>query len=447
MSEEQQQATFGTGKTLTEKVLAQLDIVEMIGKDSTLKPGANGDFLCCCPIHGEKNPSMSVSVKKQVYHCKSCGATGNAVHYYAARNDIEYRDALIELGRSLGVIAKRGKSSDQENMELLAGEYQKNLFRSQKAIDYLSKRKMTPETINSFGIGFSTGNEFNTVPGIADTGRKLGLLRANDQGREYAFFYRRIMFPIWDKNGTVVGFAGRDSSGTSQAKYINSPESEGFKKSGILYGLNKAARSIRENKTAIVLEGYMDVAILHQEGITNTVSVMGTSINETLARELFEISDTIVLCLDGDKAGQDAMLRDIDVIAPLMMDGKLIKIALMPIGYDPDEYVIEHGAQAFRDLCEKAVPCSEFMMTRAAEKHDLSTVEHRCHFNLEIKRQAEMFVNAPTFAKAMIEQAEIFSLTRALEVEMAKTNLDPDKIREIVGEARPTLRQRLTMRR
>lgn len=422
-------------ETLTSKVLKNIDLIKMISADTKIIERESSDnVMCCCPIHGESRPSMSISKSKQVFNCKSCGAAGNAIHYYAAMKKMEYRDALIELGRKYGVIGKKD-SKENDFMQEMAEIYMAKLKKSAAAMNYLRSRKLTDETIREFGLGYATGNEF-TVQSIYETMKKANLIRTSENGYQYSFFSKRIIFPIRSVYGRVHGFGGRDITGLAKAKYINSPESEYFKKSNILYGLDKSIEEIRKKREAIVVEGYMDVITLYQEGIKNVCSPMGVSLGKTQANELFRNADSIVLCLDGDKAGVNGMMRMISSIAPLMRDGKNIRIALMPEGYDPDVFVLERGREAFEKLIDDAKLCSDFIMEKMVGDYDMSVAEDRCRFNMKMKEIAEKFVNAPIFRNVFEEQMKIYSLSQAMLETARKHGIEPEKMDQIRRQMR-----------
>ncbi len=347
-----------------EKIRNSVDIVDVIGEYVQLKKqGRNLTGLC--PFHGENTPSFSVSPEKQLYHCFGCGAGGNAFSFIMAIEGYEFIDSVKHLASRVNIDLpeleqneKAKVSSDLTAMisgnELAAKLYHHLLLNTEQgkdALDYLLKRGFTQESINQFSIGYApdswdTLTQFlqrRNVP--LNYMEQIGLLSKREfDGKLFDRFRNRVMFPIWNKDGKVIGFGGR-VLGNEQPKYLNSSESKLFNKSQILYGLHMARPEIRKKNEAVLFEGYVDVIAAWNAGVRNAVATLGTAITNEQAKLMRRNAETVIVCYDSDSAGLKATYRAIQVLEE---SNCFVKVAKLPEGYDPDEFIQKNGPERFR---------------------------------------------------------------------------------------------------
>lgn len=426
-----------------QELLARIDIVDLIDSRVPLKK-AGTNYKACCPFHGEKTPSFTVSQDKQFYHCFGCGAHGNAIGFVMEYDRLEFPDAVEELASSLGLEVPRDDNAPNrpkvdvslyELMEKIAKFYQRQLTMPQgkPAVEYLKKRGLSGEIAKTFGIGFVPG-EWRNLEKIfprLGTDQKLqkqlidcGML-IKKENSIYDRFRDRIMFPIKDKRGRVIAFGGRIID-QGEPKYLNSPETPIFHKSNELYGLYQARQANRKLKRLLIVEGYMDVVALAQFGITNAVATLGTATTESHLQQLFRTTRELVLCFDGDRAGRDAALRALDHGLSQLRDGREIKLMFLPDGEDPDSMVRQVGQDNFIQQVEAATPLFEFLLKHLASQVDLDSVSGRGQLVHLAKPYLEK-VNDPIYH-------EFFSNALA-----AKAKLSVEKLERIIDqpEAKP----------
>lgn len=384
-------------RSFIDDLLARADIVEVIDAYVPLKK-AGKNYQACCPFHNEKTPSFSVAPDKQFYHCFGCGMHGNAISFMMEYEQLEFPEAIEELARfyHLEVPREQGQFSqpkssqdkqqlqdDYQLMEQVAKFYAhqfKHHKEGNKAIDYLKGRGLSGDIVKEFGIGFappewdSVLSQFGRTPQVTEQLKALKLVNQNDQGRQYDFFRDRIMFPIRDKRGRVIGFGGRVLEGDGP-KYLNSPETRIFHKGYELYGLYQAKQKHRKLKRVVIVEGYMDVVALAQFGIDYAVAALGTSTTSEHIQMLFRNTQEILCCYDGDRAGRDAAWRALENALPHLKDGKQMKFLFLPDGEDPDTQVRKIGKETFEAQFDKAMPLSKFLFEHLLEEHDASTLE------------------------------------------------------------------------
>src|SRR5258706_5834959 len=374
-----------------QQLLARVDIVDVVDKHVKLKK-AGQNYSACCPFHSEKTPSFSVSPQKQFYHCFGCGAHGTAVSFLMEYAGMGFRDAVRELAEGVGLAmpqeADRGESVERakeaaslsEVMTAATNFYRRELKRSSKAIDYFKGRGVSGEIAAKFGLGYApddwqgltgAGDDY-TVASLAE----CGLVIDNDEGRRYDRFRDRVMFPILDQRGNVIGFGGRVVGGGGP-KYLNSPETPLFEKGRELYGLFHARRAIRDMQTAIVVEGYMDVVALAQNGVENAVATLGTATTPTHVQKLLRMADNLVFCFDGDKAGRKAAWRALEQSLPVVMDGKDIRFLFLPPEYVPDTFIRRLGKDAFMAELKMAKPLSAVLFDELSAQVDVTNEEGR----------------------------------------------------------------------
>ncbi len=372
-----------------QQLLGRVDIVEVVDRHVKLKK-AGQNYSACCPFHGEKTPSFSVSPTKQFYHCFGCGAHGTAISFLMEYNGMGFREAVQELAEGVGMSmpqeANREQSIEKARVSATLGEvmtaamqfYRRQLKASTTAIEYLKGRGLTGEIAAKFGLGYAPDDWQGLKGAVEDyTSSALkdcGLVIDSDEGRRYDRFRDRVMFPILDQRGNVIGFGGR-VIGKGEPKYLNSPETPLFEKGRELYGLFHAKRAIRDENTVIVVEGYMDVVALAQSGVENAVATLGTATTPMHVEKLLRLADNLVFCFDGDKAGQRAAWRALEQALPVVQDGKEVRFLFLPVEDDPDTFVRRLGKDAFLNELRNAKPLSVFLLDELRTQVDPSTDE------------------------------------------------------------------------
>jgi DNA primase len=377
-------------QSFIQELLARIDIVDVVERYVPLKK-AGANHLACCPFHSEKTPSFTVSQAKQFFHCFGCGAHGSAIGFVMQHAGMGFVEAVQELAAQAGmqVPQQRGNepataksTSLTEVMAVAARFYREQLKSSGRAVGYLKGRGLTGEIAARFGIGYapdgwqSLEKVFPDYP--APELLEAGLVVESESGRRYDRFRDRIMFPILDGRGKVIGFGGR-VIGEGEPKYLNSPETPLFEKGRELYGLAQARQAIRERDQVIVVEGYMDVVALAQLGIENAVATLGTATTGTHAQKLLRLADRVVFCFDGDAAGRKAAWRALESSLEHLADNKSVGFLFLPPEDDPDSYVRSRGADSFRQLAERAVPLTDYLLRELRAGLDLGTAEGRSH--------------------------------------------------------------------
>jgi len=415
-------------KSFVQELLGRVDIVDVIESHLPLKR-AGTNLTACCPFHSEKTPSFTVSPIKQFYHCFGCGAHGSAIGFLMEYNGMGYVEAVKELASRAGMKVPEFKPVPQqaarqvqteELTELLqraAQFYKSELKRSEKAINYLKGRGLTGEIAARFQLGFAPGGWQNLAVVFGDyQARALidaGLVIEGDEGRRYDRFRDRIVFPIVNPRGQVVGFGGRVLD-QSEPRYLNSPETPVFEKGRELYGLFQARPAIRDAGRIVVVEGYMDVVALAQHGIGYTVATLGTATTVWHLQKLLRQADDVVFCFDGDAAGRRAAWRALENSLSQLQDGKQVKFLLLPERDDPDSFVRREGKEAFeRLLAEAAIPLSAFALKELTERADMASAEGRAKFLQEAKPLVKQ-ISAPILGLMLRKRiAELGGISQA----------------------------------
>ncbi len=371
-------------------LLGRTDIVEVIDRLVPLKK-AGANYVACCPFHSEKSPSFTVSPTKQFYHCFGCGAHGTAIGFLMEYGGKSFPDAVEELARDAGLAVPRvERPGERERREaaadltehLLAAAkfYRAQLRASPRAIDYLKGRGLTGTIAAKFGIGYAPDDWHGLAKAFPDYDDPAldaaGLVVKGEGGKRYDRFRDRVMFPIHDARGRVVGFGGRILD-RGEPKYLNSPETPVFSKGRELYGLFQARQGIRDAGHVVVVEGYMDVVALAQHGVDCAVATLGTATTPVHAQKLFRQTDTVVFCFDGDNAGRKAAWRALENTLPVLADGRNARFLFLPDGEDPDDFVRRRGKAAFEAALAHAVPLSEFLLNELASQHPPVDAEGR----------------------------------------------------------------------
>lgn len=392
-------------------LLNRLDIVEVI--DSRVKLRKTGkNYSACCPFHKEKTPSFTVSPDKQFYYCFGCGASGTALGFLMEYEHLGFVDAVESLAGSVGLSVPREEqtSAPQKTHQNLYSiltraqhYYEQQLAEHphrREAVTYLKNRGLTGAIAREFGLGYAPPGWDNLLikHGLNEEDRQLlaesGMAITNEEsGRLYDRFRHRIMFPILDMRGRVIGFGGRilnsdkepQSAGGKQRgagpKYLNSPETPIFHKGRELYGLYQAVQKERRPENLLVVEGYMDVIALAQFGIRSAVATLGTACGEEHLKLAFKHTSAIVFCFDGDNAGRKAAKRALENALPVMTDGRKIQFLFLPEGQDPDSLVRQVGPERFAQQLNTALPLEEFFFTAVAENIDTRTMEGRARMS------------------------------------------------------------------
>ncbi|MBF4435245.1 DNA primase [Vibrio anguillarum] len=385
-------------RSFIDDLLVRLDIVDIIDARVKLKKKGK-NYGACCPFHNEKTPSFSVSQEKQFYHCFGCGVHGNAIDFMMEYERLEFVEAIEELAsfvglevpreqRSSGHFSSAPKANSEEKRTLydLMGsiaQFYRNQLKvpgNRHAIEYLKDRGLSGEIVQKFGIGY-IADEWDLVRknfGQQQESQEMlvtgGMLIENDKGNRYDRFRGRIMFPIRDRRGRVIGFGGR-VTGDGTPKYLNSPETPIFHKGKELYGLYDVMQAYREPPQILVVEGYMDVVALAQYGVDYSVASLGTSTTGDHLQLLFRQTNTVVCCYDGDRAGREAAWRALENALSYLKSGNILKFLFLPDGEDPDSYIRTHGKAAFEQLVQDAEPLSKYLFTNLLSQVDVGNNE------------------------------------------------------------------------
>lgn len=378
---------------------ARADVVQVVGRHVELKK-AGINFKGLCPFHGEKTPSFIVSPTRQTYHCFGCGVHGDALRFLMEHTGQGFVEAVQDLAQQVGLQVPEDTADPQERaraarqreqqatlsevLRQAADHYRKQLKASPRAIDYLKRRGLTGEIAARFAMGYapdgwrSLASAFGKYddPLLAEAG--LVIVQGEDEAQQsrYDRFRDRVMFPIRNVRGDVIGFGGRVLD-SGEPKYLNSPETPVFVKGRELYGLFEARQALREKGYALVTEGYMDVVALAQLGFANAVATLGTACTADHVQKLLRFTDEVVFSFDGDAAGRRAAARALEAALPHANDTRRFRFLFLPPEHDPDSFIREHGAAAFEERVAAAVPLSRQLMEQAGHDCDLGTAEGR----------------------------------------------------------------------
>jgi len=376
-------------RAFIDDLLNRVDIVEVIDSRVPLKKKGR-EYWACCPFHGEKTPSFSVSPHKQFYHCFGCQKSGNAVGFLMDYDHMDFVEAIESLASMLAIevpyeqgSAPAPKSAGLDPMyqllERCSDYYQAQLKQSQLAIDYLKNRGIGGQTAKTYGIGYAPegwSNLDGDTKLLADT----GMLVQKEGGKQYDRFRHRLMFPIRDRRGRVIAFGGRVIDPDDNPKYLNSPESPLFHKSDEIYGLFELKKAVTNIERIYITEGYMDVVALAEHGVQTAVATLGTAINNRQIETLFRLCKHLVFCFDGDAAGKKAAWRSLEQCLASLKEGRLARFLFLPEGQDPDSYVGEHGKEAFETLVEQASTLTQYLFENLLGECNIRTLEGRSQF-------------------------------------------------------------------
>ncbi len=427
-------------KEFIDEVLAYTDIVELIDSRVPLKRSGS-NYMACCPFHGEKTPSFSVSQPKQFYHCFGCGASGNAIRFLMEYDHLGFVEAVEELAQMAGMevpkVAYDNKQDRQkpqqfELLDQVAHYYQYQLShhaRSHLVQAYIEQRGLSSEVIQTYGLGFAppgwdnvlnvigAGNE-QKIQALADTGMLIkredkGDNNSSNQSHWYDRFRERLMFPIRDRRGRTIAFGGR-ILGDGKPKYLNSPETRLFHKGQELYGLYELKQALRKINRVLVVEGYMDVVALAQFDIRYSVATLGTATTVEHLQKLFQLCDEVIFCFDGDRAGREAGWRAMNNALSAIKPGKQARFMFLPEGEDPDSMVRQQGKEGFEVEIDQAQSFSEFFFDTLMQQVDMQTLDGRSKL-VDLSKPYLQKIQAGVFQTLMVarlsELAEIDSIT------------------------------------
>ncbi len=424
-------------KHFIDDLLTRTDVVELIDERVPLKK-AGKDYKACCPFHEEKTPSFTVSADKQFYHCFGCGAHGTAIGFLMEYDHMSFPEAVEELARRAGVEIPREAgftpSAPQVGPDLLelmreAARFYKAQLREHpdapKAIEYLKGRGITGEIAKSFELGLAPDGWDNLLRALGkdeETREALvtaGLAVKKEGGGYYDRFRARVMFPIHDHRGRIVGFGGRVMD-KGEPKYLNSPETPLFHKGRELYGLFRARDAIKRENRVLVVEGYMDVVMLAQYGIDFAVATLGTATTHEHLERLYRHAPEIIFCFDGDRAGREAAWRALETTLPVLRDGRQASFLFLPEGEDPDTLVQKESTEAFRARLKQGKPLPDFLFETLVKQVDLNRLDGRARL-VELAR--------PHLAKVAPGALQQLMQDRLSEL----SRFDPGKLSTLVG--------------
>lgn len=382
-------------ESFVQDLLARIDVVDVVGRYVQLRKGG-ANLLGLCPFHNEKSPSFTVSPSKQFYHCFGCGAHGSAITFLIEHTGASFPEAVRSLAGNAGMtvpeasrsprqraadkIRKDEVSRQQQILDLAQAHYVRELKGARSAIQYLKQRGLSGETAARFGLGWAGSDRRGLSAVFPQYDDPLlvesGLVIEAEDGRRYDRFRERIMFPIRNQRGNLIGFGGR-IIGKGEPKYLNSPETSLFSKGHELYGLWEGRAGIRTEGYVLVVEGYMDVVGLAHHGLANAVATLGTATTPSHIQKLLRASHKIVFSFDGDKAGRRAAWRALNTCLPLVRDDVSLRFLFLPSDHDPDSYIRDFGCEAFKATVAEAVPLSRFMLDELASRHAMHEAEGR----------------------------------------------------------------------
>lgn len=425
-----------------DELLAKVDIVDIIDEQVPLKKGG-ANYMACCPFHKEKTPSFSVSPTKQFYHCFSCGAHGSAIGFVMEHQGLSFPEAVQFLADRVGMVVpkvrgqndnpevraerKKKQQTLEETTATAADFYAQQLKFNPTAKAYLDKRGLSAEVIAHYGLGYAPdgwqplAQVFQPYPNTAlvDTGMVI-----DNEARHYDRFRHRIMFPIRNPRGQVIGFGGRVLD-DSKPKYLNSPDTPLFDKGKNLYGLYEGRAAVKEAGRILVVEGYMDVVALAQFGVGYGVAALGTATTAEHVKILMRQADSIYFCFDGDSAGRKAAWRALENALPQLKDDKSLHFLFLPEEHDPDSYIRAYGKAQFEDaLLNQSKPLSEYFWEHLSDGINLNTQEGKAEL---VKTSSPLLAQITAPALAYLLKQRLSELV----------GIDPDNLARLMGQEAP----------
>jgi len=372
---------------IADEIKDRCNIVDVIGRVVPLKK-AGSNYKGVCPFHNEKTPSFVVSETKQIFTCFGCGATGDVLAFVKRYYNLDFKGAVEMLAKEYGISLEGAFRSNKDKDELYEINRQAARFfyrslreKANPGYTYMKNRGISEETLNKFGIGYADDRWDSLYKYLTSLGFKedklmdLGLI-SKSKDRYFDKFRGRVIFPILNTSGKVIGFGGR-IIGDGEPKYLNSQESNVFQKKYNLYGLNLTGKDVRNEDSIVLVEGYMDVVSLYQHGVRNVSASLGTALTENQARLIKRYTKNIILSYDADQAGQNAALRGLDI---LYKEGCRARVLKVTDGKDPDEFIKKNGRNAFKELMQNAVPYGDFKLGMAKAGYDLNDEQQRIEF-------------------------------------------------------------------
>jgi DNA primase len=454
-------------ESFIQELLNRVDVVDVIDKSVPLKK-AGANYSACCPFHNEKSPSFTVSPTKQFYHCFGCGAHGTAIGFLMEYAGLSFIEAINDLAKNVGMIVPQEQSTPQsreadaanksvklglqETLQQAANFYKAELKKSERAIEYLKARGLSGVIAAKFQIGYAPAGWQNLQSVFANYDNEAlqtaGLVVENEQGKRYDRFRDRIMFPIHDQKGQVIGFGGRVINPEDTPKYYNSPETPLFQKGHELYGLFVARRAIRDAGRVLVVEGYMDVVALAQYGIEYAVAALGTATTPFHITKLMRQTDEIVFCFDGDNAGRTAAWRAAMNALQALTDGLKLRFLFLPKEHDPDSYVREFGKEKFEAEMQAAMPLSQYIVQHLSEDNPLNAQEDKVKFLNDAEPILQQIV-APRFSlmlrKRIAELAEVSDAEMQSLLKLPALNRAPAKATQKQSRAPLSIKKRFVL--
>jgi len=422
-------------QSFIDDLLSRVDIVEVIDEYVPLKKKGN-NFTANCPFHDEKTPSFTVSQTKQFYHCFGCAAHGSAISFLMDYAHMDFVDAVRALAERVGLEIPQESGSQRIDfsglygiLEKVSQFYHQQLYghpRSSEILAYLKHRQLNREIVTRFEIGYAPPG-WNTLLktfGQTEVARrdmaKAGLITSKNGGEPYDRLRNRIVFPIRDGRGRVIGFGGR-VLGEGEPKYLNTPETPVFHKGRELYGLYQAKQTSRVLSRILVVEGYMDVVALAQQGISYAIATLGTATTPEHLNRIYRIASEVVFCFDADVAGRKAAWRALEATLPLLRDGRLASFMFLPEGEDPDSFVRVVGRQAFEAKLAKAVSLGSFLFEHLLAQVDSSTLDGKARL-VELAKPLLLRLPPGAFREVLLSHlGEISGLERAsVEAQLAE---------------------------
>ena len=420
-------------RAFIDQVLSSTDIVDVINEKVNLtKNGAN--FKGMCPFHNEKTPSFNVSSSKQFYHCFGCGAHGDAIKFLQEHDNLTFIEALTKLAQAAGLeLPEKTKKNDAHynlfiSNKLAAEFYSRSLKNNPKAKTYLESRGIDQDMIDVFNLGLSN-NKWDDLTNlfakekIMNNAVEAGLI-IKSNNNTYDRFRNRIMFPIRNSTGNIIGFGARVYNSEDGAKYLNSPETKLFHKSFELYGLYECKKDISKEKSVIIVEGYTDVIGLYKSGLRNCVATLGTAFTKHHFNKIKRYTNKIIFCFDGDTAGKSAAWKAITNCLPELKDEIQLSLVFLPEGCDPDSYV-KTDRKNFDNLIDNSVPLSQYIIEYLKSNKDTKTVEGKTSFALEAKKVLNQM---PGIMYTDILREEIQEITGNVIPKESQTSNNKEKI-------------------
>ena len=384
---------FSFSNSTIENLKNQINIIDVVGRVVPLKR-AGSNYKGVCPFHNEKTPSFVVSEQKQIFTCFGCGATGDAIEFAKRYYNLDFSEAVEKLAGEYGISLEKNTFHDNREIYYKVNKLAANFFykafteKANKGYAYMKRRDISPAILKKFGIGYADAQWDSLYKYLLSQGvdkkimLELGLV-SESKGKYYDKFRNRVIFPIINTSGKVIGFGGRAIDAEDNPKYLNSAESKIFQKKYNLYGLNISRQSVGKEGFIILVEGYMDTIALYQSGIENVAASLGTALTENQAKLIKRYTKDVILSYDADGAGRAAALRGLDI---LRKEECKVKVLHVTDGKDPDEYIKKNGKQAFLKLVENALPYGDYKLESAKKGFDLSKDEDKIDY---IKKTAK----------------------------------------------------------